>query len=336
VAAAVAIRAAANYLPDPAVVVTELAELAELPAAARETCLGLGIEEVRADDGLTAFDLAVRAAERVLAAAGLPGRDVGALVVVEPRVPETFLTSTATRVQAALGADRAVTFGVGGLGCVSICPALLAARGLLAADRDLDNVLVVHGSKPATPRRYRHPVTVNGDGGQAVLLARQGPVRVLDILQETSGEYWDLFRLDYRDRAAAEWREDCRDVPAYSFRLAVETGRRLRDMHRRILDRNGLGPDDVSCYLSQNLSVGAFRFAAEALGVQIATACRDNLRQYGHLGPADVLLNLYAEIEQRPFANGQRALLLNVSPVAAWSLLLVEIGGGTGADTLYL
>jgi 3-oxoacyl-[acyl-carrier-protein] synthase-3 len=39
-----------------------------------------------------------------------------------------------------------------------------------------------------------------------------------------------------------------------------------------------------------------------------------------------VLLNLYAEIEQGRLADGQRALLLSVSPSAAWSALLVEIG----------
>jgi 3-oxoacyl-[acyl-carrier-protein] synthase-3 len=335
VTAPLAIRAAEWCLPESALRVAELAELAELPAAARDVCLGLGIDEVRADGELTAFDLAVRAAARVLAAAGLDGRQVGALIVVEARVPEEFLASVATRLQAALRADRALVLSIGGLGCVSITPALLAARGLLAADRELENVLVVHGSKPATPRRYRHPVTVSGDGGQAVLLARDGPVRVLDIMQETDGAYWDLFGLAYRDTPAAQWREECRDLPAYSFRLAVETGRRLLAMYRRILDRNGLGPGDIACYVSPNLSAGGSRFVAETLGVPIAAACAENLRRYGHLGPVDVLLNLYAEIDHGRVADGQRALLFNMSPVAAWSLLLVQVGGGTG-DVFYL
>jgi 3-oxoacyl-[acyl-carrier-protein] synthase-3 len=329
----VAIRATASYLPDTAVEVAGLTELCRLPVADRETCLRLGIDRVRVDDELDAFDLALRAARRVLAAAGLAGARVGALVVVEPRVPEAFLTSTATRLQAALGADAAVTFSVGGLGCVSITPALLVARGLLAADEELDSVLVVHGSKPATPRRYRHPVTVSGDGGVAALVARRGPVRVLDLLQETSGDYWDLFSVRYRDRPWADWHEECRDIAMYSFRLAVETGRRLAALRDRILARNGLAPADIDCYISQNLSLGAFRFAEEALGMEIAAGCSENLRQYGHLGPADVLLNLYSETGSGRLGGGQRALLLNVSPVAAWSLLLVEVDGG---EALYL
>jgi 3-oxoacyl-[acyl-carrier-protein] synthase-3 len=334
VAAPLAIRAAQWCLPPSAVSVAALAELTELPAAAREICLGLGIEEVRADDGATAFDLAVRAGRQLFAAEGLSGADVGALVVVEPRVPDAFLSSGATRVQAALGAPAAVTFSVGGLGCVSITPALLAARGLLAADPELDSVLVVHGSKPATPRRYRHPVTVSGDGGQAVLLGRYGPVRVLDVLQETSGEYWDLFAVDYRDRASLDWREECRDVPAYTFRLAVETGRRLRSLHDRMLVRNGLSTSDIACHLGPNLSAGGSRFTEEALGVRLGPACADNLRRYGHLGPADVLLNLFSEIATGRVGAGERAVLVNASPAAAWSVLLVDLLDDDGAVLL--
>jgi 3-oxoacyl-[acyl-carrier-protein] synthase-3 len=326
VSAALAIQAADWFVPETTTAV------AELPSVDRGECLRLGIDEVRSSS-LGPHELAVRAARRLLAGGGLTGADLGALILVEPRVPETFLASGVTRLQAELDATRAVVFTVGGLGCVSITPALLAGRGLLAADPDLDNVLVLHGSTPATPGRYRHPVTVNGDGGLAVLLGRRGPVRVLDILQQTDGAYWDLFEVDYRGRPPAEWREECRDLPAYSFRLTVETGRRLAALHRLLLERNGLRVDDIACYIGPNLSAGALEFAAEALGVKIALGCADNLRQYGHLGPIDVLLNLYTELRAGRLAAGDHAVLLNTSPVAAWSLLLVRVGDG---DALYL
>ncbi|MEV0438864.1 ketoacyl-ACP synthase III family protein [Streptomyces spectabilis] len=331
---ATAIRAAACYQPDRVLAVADLPGLAELGDGERETCARLGIDEVRADESLTAFDLAVRAARQALSDAGLTAAELGALVLIDARVPDTLMSSAATRLQALLGAERALTFSVGGLGCVSLTPALLTARGLLAADGDLDHVLVVHGSKPPTPLRYRHPVTVSGDGGAAAVISRRGPVRVLDIVQETNGDHWDLFRVDYRDRPSARWREECRDIPQYSFRLAVESRIRLRELYRRLLDRNGLAPGDISRHLSHNLSEGTFRFTEEALGIKISTTCFDNLRRYGHLGPNDVLLNLRTELDRGGLAEGQRAVLLSASPVAAWSLLLVEIGDG--ATTHYL
>ncbi|MGK5518177.1 3-oxoacyl-[acyl-carrier-protein] synthase III C-terminal domain-containing protein [Micromonospora sp. URMC 107] len=327
----IAVRTMASFLPERSVAVAELPELAYLGPAERELCAGLGIDRVRTDPELDAFDLAAGAAARALAAAGLDPVRIGALVVVESRAPATLMSSAETRLQAHLGADRALTFSVGGLGCVSITPALLVARGLLAADPDLTDVLVVHGSTPATPRRYRHPVTVSGDGGMAAVVSRDGPLRVLDVLQETDGRYWDLFRVDYRDRPSARWTEQCRDPREYSFQLALESRNRLRAMYRRLLDRNGLGPADVARHVSHNLSTGAFRFVEETLGVTVASTCRDNLRDLGHLGANDVLLNLATEIGTGRLRGGQRAVLISSSPVAAWSMVLVEFDGDPGS-----
>jgi 3-oxoacyl-[acyl-carrier-protein] synthase-3 len=194
----------------------------------------------------------------------------------------------------------------------------------------LGDVLVVHGSKPAAAGRYRHPVTVNGDGGQALLLARdsgrRAPVRLLDMAQETNGEHWDLFHVEYRDRPTAEWREVCRDQSTYSFRLAMESRSRLSGLIDGLLERNGRKRGDVRGYVSQNLSAAGFTFTEEAQGIEILPACRENLRRYGHLGPNDVFLNLETAIERGELVEGDLAVLINVSPVAAWSVLLAEVG----------
>lgn len=330
----VAVRSAAWHVPEKTVAVPELAELAALTEGERRTCLALGIESVRADETLDAAALGERAAREALDRAGTAARDLGGLVVVEPRAPRTLLSSEATRLQHLLGAERAVTFTVGGLGCVSLTPALLAARGLMCADRDLGDVLVVHGSKPAAAGRYRHPVTVNGDGGQALLLSPgdsgPAPVRLLDIAQETNGEHWDLFHVEYRDRPADQWREVCRDLSTYSFRLAMEGRGRLSGLLESLLERNGLKPDGIRGYVSQNLSAAGFTFTEESLGIEIMSVCRENLRRYGHLGPNDVFLNLYTAIERGELSEGDHAVLINVSPVAAWSVLLAEIGPQEG------
>ncbi|MGC7102153.1 3-oxoacyl-ACP synthase [Amycolatopsis lurida] len=330
--APLAVRSIADFRPERVVKVPDLPELAELDGPERQACLDLGIERVHADPDQDAVDLAAGAGRKVLAETGAAP---GALLVIGSRASGRLMSSEATRLQELLGLTDALTFSVGGLGCVSITPALLTARGLLAADPGLGEVLVVHGSKPPTPRRYRHPVTVSGDGGQAVLLARTGPVRVLDIAQATNGAYWDLFTVDFRDVPTADWRERCADPRRYSFTLAMEGRTRLRELYRELLDRNGMTAADVTCHLSQNLSAGAFRFTEEALGIRLADACAGNLAANGHLGPNDVLLNLSSAIAGGELPPGSRAVVFNASPVAAWSLLLVEHGGGE-AETHYL
>lgn len=318
----IALAGSGWHLGDP-VPVELLPEWAELDDAERAACSALGIGTVAVAGTASATDLAAAAARRALAAAAVSETEVDVLITVESRAPETLVSSDATRLQAALGARRAMAFSVGGLGCASLAPALLTAAGLLR-DPAVRTVLVAHGSTPATPRRYRHPVTLNGDSGGALVLTRTGGVRVRDVLLETNGDYADLFRVPYRDRPFAEWREECSDPVAYSFRLAVETRNRLRDLTARLLARNGLTAADVTCYLAQNLSLPSHRNYAEVLGVVLHPACAANLARYGHLGPNDTFHNLHGAA----VPPGSRVVLLDASPTAAWSAVLVETDDG--------
>ncbi|MFI9005606.1 3-oxoacyl-ACP synthase [Actinosynnema sp. NPDC053489] len=295
----------------------------------RAACSALGIESVAVAESAGATDLAAVAARRALDAAGRSAADVDVVITVEARAPETLVSSDATRLQAALGARRATAFSVGGLGCASLTPALLTAAGLLRGP-DVRTVLVAHGSKPATSRRYRHPVTVNGDSGGALVLTASGGTRIRDVLLETNGDYADLFRVHYRDRPYDQWREECADPTAYSFRLAVETRNRLRDLTARLLARNGLTPADVTTYVAQNLSLPSHRNYAEVLRTPLAPSCARNLARYGHLGPNDTFHNLHTG----DVPPGGRVVLLDTSPTAAWSAVLVETG--VGADGTHL
>ncbi|ROP42393.1 3-oxoacyl-ACP synthase [Saccharothrix texasensis] len=314
-------------LGDP-VPLRQLPEWAGLDDAERAVCEALGIESVAVADA-SATDLAAVAARRALAAASRTEADVDVVITVEARAPETLISSDATRLQAALGARRAMAFSVGGLGCASLTPALMTAAGLLRGP-DVRTVLVAHGSKPATSRRYRHPVTVNGDSGGALVLTRAGGTRIRDVLLETNGDYADLFRVPYRDRPFDEWREECADPVTYSFRLAVETRNRLRDLTSRLLTRNGLTAADVTCFVAQNLSRPAQRNYAEILGAPLTPSCAENLTRYAHLGPNDTFHNLHTAT----VPAGSRVVLLDASPTAAWSAVLVETGAG--ADETHL
>ncbi len=297
------------------VAVGSLPERAALADGERQVYDGLGIRTVF-EDPAEASELAAAGARAALEQAGLEPQDVDALVVVEPRAPERLMASEATRVQAAVGADRAVTFSVGGLGCVSISAALMTAEGLLRANPGWQHVLIAHGSKPPGPRRYRHPVTINGDGGLGAIVARDAGTLVLSHELRTDGAYWDLFGVEYRGTPQADWVEICRDPREYSFKLAIESRNRFREMVE------GLG--DVEHHVMQNLSEAAFAFYEELLGVTFARACRANLAAHGHLGSIDVLLNLHTGLQTGEIPRGDRVLVLNNSPVAAWSTMVVQ------------
>lgn len=304
--------------------ITDLPEHAALDEPARHVYRSLGIDTVLVDDA-DAAEVAARAATVALEGAGIAPGDVDALVTVQGRVPELLMASEATRIQAAIGATKATTFSVADLGCVSINSAFLVARALLDSNPSWSNVLLAHGSKPPSPRRFRYPVTVNGDGGVAVVIARDAAPRILDVTIETNGEYWDLYRVDFKDKPHRDWVEECKSLKTYSFKLAIESRNRFAALNEAVLARAGKTLADVDHFVMQNLSAGAFRFYEEFFGIEFAKACKVNLARYGHLGSMDVPLNLNTGMETGEFAAGDIVLVMNNSPVAAWSTMLVEV-----------
>ena len=321
----VALISIAPWIPETSIAVEELPERRSLGDVEAQTFRNLGISTIAEATATAAADMAAAAAREALRTCALDPVDVGALLVVQPRVPELFMASEATRVQAAIGATRALTFSVADLGCVSSSAALVTGRALLAGDDTLDNVLIVHASKSPTPRRYRHPVTINGEGAIALVLAREGTPQMIDISLETDGSYWDLFRVAYRDIPYSQWFEQCASLKDYSFKLAIESRNRFTRINKEILDRNGRRWDDVDHFVMQNLSLGAFQFYEELFGITIAKACKTNLQRYGHLGSMDILLNVHTAIETGEFSAGDLVLVMNNSPVAAWSSALIRI-----------
>lgn len=312
-------------LPGTPTRVTDLPEHAALDEPSRHVFESLGIDTVLVDGGSDAADLAAGAAKSALGAASLGADEVDALVTVQGRVPEFLMASEATKVQAAVGASKATTLSVADLGCVSISSAFLVARALLDSNRSWKNVLVAHGSKPPTPRRFRYPVTVNGDGGVAIVMTRDAAPRILDVAIETNGEYWDLYRVDFKDKPVREWAEECKSLKTYSFKLAIESRNRFKALNEGVLARAGKTMSDVRHFMMQNLSAGAFRFYEEFFGIEFAKACKTNLARYGHLGSMDVPLNLHTAIESGEASPGDLVLVMNNSPVAAWSTMLVEM-----------
>ena len=302
-------------LPAGRLPVALLADREGLGPPERAVLARLGVETVAEADPAAMFSLQVSAAEDALVAAGIEGGALDALVVVASRAPERLMTSEATRLQHALGAGRALTLSVGDLGCAAMAAALEVGMSLLSAHPGWSYVLVAHSSAPAGPRRYRHPVTVNGDGACAVVLGRSGPWKMEATALETNGEYWDLYSIDYRDRPDADWVEACSDLRKYSFGLAVESRNRFRELIARVG-----GSELVSTTLLQHLSQPAFDLYEEALGLEVAAGCRVHTRELGHLGSMDTVLDLHSLTAES--VAGGRVLALANSPVAAWAAMV--------------
>lgn len=314
----------AATLPHRRVPVADLPEFDGLGTDERDAVQRLGIETVIDDDRFSSAELAATAAADCLASGGVSAEDIDVVLVCQSRSPAYLMSSEATYVQERVGACQAVGFTVADLGCAASSAALRLARDLLRANRAYEHVLIAMGSKPYGTRRYRPGVTISGDGGAAMLISQGQRRRLTEVDLQTSGKYWDLYRIDYRDTPSSSWVEVCTDPRRYSFQLATESRNRFRVMIDAILERHQLSLADIDHLVMQNLSQAAFAFYETIFQTPVAQACRRNLGRYGHLGSADIVVNLMAGEESGELGPGSRVLVLNNSPVAAWSVMLYE------------
>ncbi|MCE3294291.1 MAG: hypothetical protein K0R65_5 [Crocinitomicaceae bacterium] len=283
-----------------------------------------GIKTVYDAENYTSYDLALEAARKLFAEEEITPQEINAIIYIKSRVPEYFVASEATRLQHDLGIENCLTFSVSDLGCVDSTLAVKMAKDLLISNSAWENVLIVYGSKKFTEQRFRFPVTMTGDGGVACVIGRTDRNVIEDVKIESNGKYWDLFKIDFRNELAEQYKEECTDLRKYGFELALESRNRFDGQINSILTENGLQKEEINAYVMQNISARAFQYYEDAFGIKISPFCKMNLGQYGHLGSADILLNYQLGLQAKMIKPGSRVLILNNSPVAAWSTILIK------------
>ena len=306
----------------------ELPGYAGLSAAAIEHYRESGIKTLYSADEHTSYSLARGAAEQLLTDAGIEASALSLVIFIKGRVPDQLVASEATRLQHDLSAKRAQVMAVSDLGCADSTVALKLAWDHLLANRASRHVLICYGHRNPEGCRFREPVTVQGDGGFACLVSKSADgCRLLDQQFESNGAFWDLFKIDYEGKSRDELRETCRSHRAYGFELAVESQSRFDRINREVLGRQGLAYSDIKHVILQNISSRAYLVYADLVEGVISPVCAQNLDRYGHLGCADVFLNLQLGLETGVFAAGDHVLIMNNSPAAAWTTFLVRVEG---------
>ncbi|WP_118974718.1 3-oxoacyl-[acyl-carrier-protein] synthase III C-terminal domain-containing protein [Taibaiella koreensis] len=321
----IGIQSIKTYTPGAPVAVLDLAEketLNESELAYFTTC---GVNTIYDSGEITSYDLAKGASEKLLQETGTEANSIDLIIYLQSRMPEHFISSEATRLQHDLKAHQALSFAISNLGCADSSMALKLAKDFLTANRKANHVLICYGNKVFSNYRFRNPVTIMGDGGVAALISKTADHQLTDIQIQTNGHYWDLFKLEYRDKSADQYKEICSDIRKYGFELAIESKNRFKEINDAILNRNALSKQDISHFLLQNISSRAYEYYQSAFDIQISPICAMNLAQYGHLGAGDVFLNYQTGMESGIFQKGEKILMMNNSPVAAWSTMLIEV-----------
>ncbi len=287
-----------------------------------------GIKERRIaapDQG--AADLAVAAARKAIADAGLSPQDVDEIIIATD-TPETFSPDTASYVQHMLGARQVPAYDLGGSGCAGFVLGLDIARTRAAGGR---TVLLV-GVEVITrimDWSERSTCVLFGDAaGAAVVGTGPDAAEIVALTAGTDGSQTEILGLPYggaRNPFSLEIAEqnlhqkivmNGREV----FRNAVA---RMSQASVEVLDQAGVDPADVALVIPHQANLRIIEAVRKAMDLP-PEKVYTNLERYGNTGSASVPLAL-AEARDEGLVNpGDLVLLTAFGAGFHWAAALLR------------
>jgi 3-oxoacyl-[acyl-carrier-protein] synthase-3 len=269
------------------------------------------------DPGVATSDLGKEAATRALANAGLTADDIG-LIVVGTVTPDMMFPSTACLVQTKIGAHHAWGFDISAA-CSAFTYSVTAASQIVASG-GVEHALVVGADVMSSIIDYQDRATcvLFGDGAGAVVIsaAEDGsPNVILDYEHEIDGSGGPALCMpaggsrhpashESVDQRLHYVKQDGQTV----FKFAV---RKTEEIARRLLDRNGLTPDDLDLFVSHQANRRIIQSATEKLGVPSEKVII-NIERFGNTTAATIPLALNDAVCSGRLKKGNLVLLCSV------------------------
>lgn len=239
-----------------------------------------------ADPGMATSDIALEAAKRALAERGIEASDLDALIVCTV-TPDMLFPSTACLVQNGLGAK-----GVWGFDLIAACSSFLyglTTASQLVASGAHTKVMVIGADTMSRILDYKDRATcvLFGDGGGAVIIepSEDDSLGLVDFLHEIDGSGGQYLYMPAGGSRRPPSHETVENREHYVhqdgqqvYKFAV---RRMYEICRDLLDRNGLTADDIACMIPHQANRRIITSTAERLGISCDKVVID-IDKYGN------------------------------------------------------
>ena len=291
----------------------------------------VGIRERHiAAPGVATSDLGKEAAIEAIARAGLKPDDIG-VIVVGTVTPDMMFPSTACLIQDKIGARHAWGFDISAA-CSAFTYSLTTASQLVATGAH-DHALVVGADVMSSIIDYTDRTTcvIFGDGaGAAVVEASDDPgVGIIDFENYVDGSGGGALCMPAGgsrqpaslDTVAKRMHYVKQDGQAV-FKFAV---RNTEEACRRILDRNGVKPDEIDLLVSHQANRRIILSAAEKLGVPEKKVVI-NIERFGNTTAATIPLALNDAVADKRLKRGDLLLMVSVGAGFTVGSLLLRWG----------
>jgi len=268
------------------------------------------------DPGVATSDLGQAAATKAIERAGLRPEDIG-VIIVGTVTPDMLFPSTACLIQHKIGARHAWGFDLSAA-CSAFTYSLTTASQFVASGAH-DHALVVGADVMSSIIDYqdRSTCVLFGDGAGAVVVsaANGDDGAILDFEHEIDGGGGRALCMpaggslrpashETIDQRLHYVKQDGQTV----FRFAV---RKTEEIARRLLERNGLTPQDVDLFVSHQANRRIIQSASEKLGLDPQKVVI-NIERFGNTTAATIPLALNDAVCSGRLKKGQVVLLASV------------------------
>jgi 3-oxoacyl-[acyl-carrier-protein] synthase III len=280
-----------------------------------------GFARVYAAERESPFELAARAAARLLEEHDVDAGDIGLLVYAGPQGPTAFSTAPdarqcsdslrtmqrfrypGTRLQHRLRLDRATVLGVDQGACTNLLSAVRVAAALCVAE-DIPRALCVCADFFPADAGREAIFNCTSDAAVAVLVERDAARnRIAGSAHATKGYYWDADAR--RDEMLAAY------FPTAVHVIAAAAARAGWDMR------------DIDWVIPHNVSRRSWDVLLGLLGVPAERLWHHNIARTGHTLAGDNFINLRDAAAAGAIVPGHRLLLFSYGYGAHWTALAV-------------
>jgi len=314
-----------SYLPARILTNHELAQMVDTSDEWIRQRTGIGQRHLAAEGEFTS-DLAIQAARRALAHAGVPVAEVD-LIVVATTTPDDTFPATATKVQTALGMDRGFAFDIQAV-CAGFVYALAVADNFLKAGQGR-TALVIGAETFSRILDWEDRATcvLFGDGAGAVVLRAEeaeGGATAFGVLSthlHTDGTARDILYVDggpSSSQTVGHVRMEGKEV----FRHAVS---KLAAVIDEALNTNGMTADQVDWLIPHQANRRIIEAMAKRMGLSMdQVVCA--IERHANTSAASIPLAMDEAVRDGRVRSGDLVLMEAIGGGLAWGAGLVRVG----------
>ena len=271
--------------------------------------------------------LGAEAARNALNNAGLDPLEID-VIIVATMTPEMQFPSTACFIQKSIEAKNAAAFDISAA-CTGFIFALSIGSSMITSGA-AENILIIGAETLSRIVDWedRNTCVLFGDGAGAAVLSKNGKGgRIVDTIIRSDGSKTKLLYMPGGGSLHPASEDTVRDRMHYlkmsGKGLYKEATTSMADGAVRILEKNGLGIDDIDLLVPHQANIRIILSTAKKLDIS-AEKVYVNIEKYGNTSAATIPIALSEACDEGKIVNGSNVVLVGFGSGMTWGASLLR------------